>query len=163
LEGAPPEDLERLLSILEVEPLSEAWQIFCEKMTDKWDNCRNYGHPSNWVGDLRLKDWANNLFGQIMSSDLGRSIRSVQRRLQQYSGFSRKELEFYSKVEEVHRITTAEPDASPAEIAIESGFSDQSHMGRAIKRATGFSPMKLNQKIAVEEPFWCYRLLGERF
>ena len=87
----------------------------------------------------------------------------MQRRLLHGTGFSRKELEFYSKVEEAHRITTAEPDASPAEIAIESGFSDQSHMGRAIKRATGFSPMKLNRKIATEEPFWCYRLLGERF
>jgi hypothetical protein len=36
-------------------------------------------------------------------------------------------------------------------------------MGRAVKRATGFSPGQINRLIATEEPFWCYRLLGERF
>ena len=163
LDGTPPKDIEDLLSILEVEPLNDAWQAFCYQMTSKWNDCRNDSHLLNWVGVPRLKDWAYYLFGQIMSSDSGRSIRSVQRRLQQYSGFSRKELEFYSKVEEVHRIITAEPDASPAEIAIESGFSDQSHMGRAVKRATGFSPAHINRLIDTEEAFWCYRLMGDRF
>jgi len=57
----------------------------------------------------------------------------------------------------------AEPTATPAELAAEAGFADQSHLGRALKRATGFSPVSLNRKIATEEPFWCYRLLGERF
>jgi AraC-like DNA-binding protein len=66
-------------------------------------------------------------------------------------------------VEEVHRLVNADPTTKPAELAAEAGFSDQSHMGRALKRATGFAPVQLNEKIATEEAFWCYRLLGERF
>lgn len=163
LEGEPPEDIEDLLSIFTVEPLSEAWRVFCDKTTSRWNDCKNNNHQLNWFSALQLKDWAYHLFGQITNSDSGSSIRSVQRKLQQLNGFNRKELEFYAKMEEVHRIITVEPDASPAQIAIDSGFSDQSHMGRAIKRATGFSPIKLNQRISTEEPFWCYRLLGKRF
>ena len=46
---------------------------------------------------------------------------------------------------------------------VEGGFADQSHMGRAVRRATGFSPARLNRMIESEESFWCYRLLGQRF
>jgi AraC-like DNA-binding protein len=53
--------------------------------------------------------------------------------------------------------------ASAAGLTTEAAFSDQSHMGRAVRRATGFSPAHLNRVIATEEAFWCYRLLGERF
>lgn len=45
----------------------------------------------------------------------------------------------------------------------EAGFSDQSHVGRAVRRTTGFSPAKLNRLIQREEAFWCDRLLGEHF
>ena len=55
------------------------------------------------------------------------------------------------------------PDANPAQIALDAHFSDQSHMGRAVKRATGFSPAHLNTLTETNEAFWCYRLLGERF
>lgn len=163
LEGAPPEDIASILSILEAEPISDAWPAFCAEMARKWNDCSENRHLADWAGSSHLRDWTYYLLIQIMHSGPGRSMRSAQRRLQQWSGFNRKELEFYSKVEGVHRIITAKPDANPAEIAADAGFSDQSHMGRAIKRATGFSPTKLNQKIAIEEPFWCYRLLGERF
>ncbi len=50
-----------------------------------------------------------------------------------------------------------------SEIAIDAGYADQSHMGRAVRRATGFSPARLNRAIENEEAFWCYRLFGERF
>ena len=48
-------------------------------------------------------------------------------------------------------------------LAGDAGYSDQSHMGRAVRRATGFSPARLNRMIESEESFWCYRLLGQRF
>ena len=57
----------------------------------------------------------------------------------------------------------ADPSTPPVDLAVEAGFADQSHMGRDLKRATGFSPVQLNQRILQNEAFWCYRLLGERF
>jgi hypothetical protein len=40
-------------------------------------------------------------------------------------------------------------------------LSDQSHMGREIRRLTGLSPGKLNQLMATHETFWFYRLLDK--
>ena len=54
-------------------------------------------------------------------------------------------------------------DTDLASLATDAGYSDQSHMGRAVRGATGFSPAQLNRHIETEEAFWCYRLIGERF
>ena len=163
LKGEAPEDIQHILPILETQPIEVAWPKFCAEMALIWHHSKEGNQVSRWVGSDRVRDWTHHLFAQIAHSGPSRSIRTLQRRLQRWTGFTRKELEFYSKVEEVHRIITTEPAAHPVDIASDAGFSDQSHMGRAIKRATGFSPVSLNQKIAIEEPFWCYRLLGERF
>ena len=163
LDGAPPESLSTALEILETEPLETAWPGFWAKMSAIWMETQDRDHAAGWTGSDKLKDWTNHLIGKLVQTGSGRSLRSAQRHLQRWTGQSRQSLEFFTKVEEVHRLVAAEPTASPAELAVEAGFSDQSHLGRVLKRATGFSPVSLNQKIATEEPFWCYRLLGERF
>ncbi|WP_439655569.1 hypothetical protein [Sulfitobacter aquimarinus] len=83
--------------------------------------------------------------------------------MERWTGTNRQTLEFFAKVEEVHRLVTTEQATTPAELAVDAGFADQSPMGRALKRATGFSPVCLNRKITTEEPFWCYRVMGQRF
>ena len=100
---------------------------------------------------------------RIAQSATGRSMRTLERRLRQWTNKSRQELEHYAAIEQLHRLLVAEPDASLSALAVEADFSDQSHMGRSVKRVTGFSPAKLNKMIKEEEAFWCYRLLGERF
>ena len=93
----------------------------------------------------------------------GRSLRAAERRLRRWTGQSRQTVNLFSRIEEVHALAARDPDAAGAEIAAKAGFSDQSHMGRAVKRVTGFPPGHLNRRIAQDEAFWCYRLLGERF
>lgn len=90
-------------------------------------------------------------------------MRATERRLRRWSGQNQQSLEFYARFEKLHQLSVAEKGASLAEIAHDAGFSDQSHMGRTVRRATGYSPAKLNHLIETEEAFWCYRLLGERF
>ena len=46
-----------------------------------------------------------------------------------------------------------------ATLASEAGFSDQSHMGREIRRITGLSPGRFDKLLAHDEAFWFYRLL----
>lgn len=163
LDGTPPEALRRVLSQLEAEPTNCAWPEFWQAMSELWANRDASNQLADWAGSDRLKDWTIHLMGQLAKTGAGRSLRSAQRRLQSWTGHNRQTLEFFAKVEEVHRLVSEAPNNTPVDLAADAGFADQSHMGRALKRATGFSPMDLNQKIATEEPFWCYRLLGERF
>jgi hypothetical protein len=52
------------------------------------------------------------------------------------------------------------PLAAPEKYA---GYADQSHIGHAVRRGTGFSLAQLNRYINAKEALWCYRILGERF
>lgn len=83
--------------------------------------------------------------------------------MHRWTNTSKQTLDYYAAIENLHQRIVENPDHSLAELAADAQFSDQSHMGRSVKRATGFSPAKLNRMIETEESFWCYRLLGERF
>lgn len=93
----------------------------------------------------------------------GKTARAMQRRLKRWSGQSRRSLEFFAQIEEMHKLAIYQDTPKPAELALDAGYSDQSHMGRMLRKATGFSPVRLNERVQSEEAFWCYRLLGERF
>jgi len=162
-EGHPPECIQETLSLLQTGSLPQAWPAFWESMSLTWANHRNSTPISDWVGSPFIEDWTHQLFKKLAQSQKGRSLRAAQRRLQRWIGLNRTSLEFHKKLEEVHSLSVSQPSASAAEISIDAGFSDQSHMGRALKRATGFSTKDLNDKVMNEEAFWCYRLLGERF
>ena len=43
------------------------------------------------------------------------------------------------------------------QIALDNGFSDQSHFIRETRRITGFSPEVLRHGLIHEEAFWVYR------
>lgn len=163
LDGTPPEAMERVFSELEVASDASNWPAFWRDMSAIWHSSDDRDGLADWTGSDRIRDWTYHLTRQLVQTGAGRSLRSAQRRLQRWTGHTRQTLEFFAKVEDVHRLITKEPFAMPVEIAADAGFADQSHMGRALKRATGFSPLILNQKIAKEESFWCYRLLSERF
>lgn len=163
LDGTPPSAIISVISRLDAKPLRTAWPVFWKEMEAIWANRDHHDRRLDWVGSARLKDWTYHVSTQLAQTGPGRSLRSAQRRLRRWTGQSRQTLAFFAQVEEVHRLVNADPTTKPAELAAEAGFSDQSHMGRALKRATGFAPVQLNEKIATEEAFWCYRLLGERF
>ena len=111
----------------------------------------------------RLGDWARTLVARAALSGPGRSLRATERRLRRWTGQSRQSLAFFSSIENLHALATRDPGIAPAALAQDAGYADQSHMGRAVRRATGFSPARLNRLIESHPSFWCYRLLGERF
>lgn len=43
-------------------------------------------------------------------------------------------------------------------LADASGYADQSHLCREVRRVTGFSPEELYRRIQEDEGFWSYRL-----
>jgi AraC-like DNA-binding protein len=163
LDARPSEKLEHALSHLQIGPLDTAWPKVWRDIAQLRASRAGPQRTGDWTGSDKIKDWSYHLLGQLAQTSAGRSLRSAQRRLKQWTGLNMQTLEFFAKVEDVHRRIAQAPATSAADLAADAGFADQSHMGRALKRATGFSTIDLNRKIATEEAFWCYRLLGKRF
>ncbi len=161
--GAIPDVVGNALMV-ECVDISTYWAKVCSVLTPIWARTRQdqTGHAA-WAGSNRVADWARHVTTRAALSGTGRSLRSAERRLRRWTGQSRQTIEFFAKVEHLHRRTIQNPDVPLAQIAVDSDFADQSHMGRAVKRATGFTPNQFNKRVENEEPFWCYRLLGERF
>ena len=139
------------------------WNRICDALAHPWQLSRHQGGWTDWAGSDRLKDWTRHMASRMVLNGQGKSLRTIERRFRRWTGQSRQSLEFFAKIEELHRLRIEDPEAPLSHLASDARFSDQAHMGRALKRATGFSPAELNRKIADEEAFWCYRLMGERF
>jgi AraC-like DNA-binding protein len=142
--------------------VNAGWNRFCASLSPIWDAVRGTAilQPP---GASKLSDWSRALLVRAAMTGPGKSVRSIERRLKRWSGQSRRSLEFYAGMEDLHRLSSKAKDRSLAELALEAGFSDQSHMGRAVRRATGFSPDQLNRAVKTEQAFWYYRLSGEQF
>lgn len=158
--GTLPDAVCSAADAFEAEPEpGTGWQALCTTLDPAWRRLRSADN-STVTG---IADWTRSILARAAVSGPGQSIRSIERRLKRSSGQTRRTLEFFGTFDRLHAISRTTSDRPLAEIALEAGFSDQSHMGRAVRRATGFSPARLNRAIETEEPFWCYRLLGERF
>lgn len=112
---------------------------------------------------LSISDWSKSFAIAASRSGVGRSLRQVERRVRAWTGMTRRDLELHARLENTFTLAaqgakTGELD--PAQIAYQAGFSDQSHMGRNVKRHTGHSPLQLMQRIETDEAYWCYRLIA---
>lgn len=138
------------------------WERFCTAVSPL---CRPAADNRSLAqaGIARISGWSHALLARAALSGPGRSARSIERRVKRWTGQTRRSLDFYSTFEDLHRISARSDDNSLADLALQAGYADQSHMGRAVRRGTGFSPARLNQLITTKEAFWCYRLLGERY
>lgn len=142
-------------------PADAAWAQFCAALMA--ERAQSRPAAGGWSGGPWLSGWSRSLMHRAALAGPGRSLRAMERRIKRWSGQSGQTLAFHAAIDRLHQISLAEKDAPLAAIAVDAGFADQSHMGRAVRRATGFSPAKLNRMIETQEAFWCYRLLGERF
>lgn len=134
------------------------WAAFSTALEKTWAAERRA-----WPAVTSISDWVRGLMVRTLTSGRGKSLRSLERRLKRFSGQTKRALDFHASFDNLHRVFYQHPKSPLAEIAVEAGYSDQSHMGRAVRRATGFSPAHLNRMIDTDEAFWCYRVLGQRF
>lgn len=142
---------------------TQSWTNFTNTIAPIWQDARGIDGLADWAGSQSLADWSRSIVNRAALAGPGRSLRAFERRVRRWTHQSRQSLKFYSDMDNLHRISTLHAGAPLAGLASDAGYSDQSHMGRAVRRATGFSPADLNHRIQTSEPFWCYRLLGERF
>jgi AraC-like DNA-binding protein len=123
----------------------------------RWQACRERGQ----VNTPRYYDWMHGLATRAALSGVGKSTRQLERRIKQWSGQSLQRLRGFARAETSFfemRDATDRETFNWAEIAFNTGFSDQAHMCREIKRITGFSPDEVRRSIATKESFWIYRL-----
>jgi AraC-like DNA-binding protein len=122
--------------------------------------------PSETMPVRWIKDWSRSLVLRASLTDLGRSARQIARRVKSWTGVSQRDLrglghteQLYAKLHEAIQ----KGDVDWAELAAASGFADQAHMTRQIRRHTGLPPEQLRQSARSDEAFWGYRLLGQYF
>ena len=113
----------------------------------------------------RITDWVTALAPRLAFSAPGTRIRQWQRQVKQWTGQSHRELERFARQERVMMahaaLQSAPTPAGLAAIAADAGYADQSHMGRDVRRVTGFTPGSLQAWMKEHEAFWLYRLLME--
>lgn len=150
------------------------WQAMCEAvqlapddasrlglleafLLPRWQACRP-GHSPLFD---RYADWIAHLAQRAAMSGPGRSVRQMERRIKRWSGLPMRELRGLSRSEQsffAAATAQAEGRVDWSQLALDAGYSDQSHLCRVSRRVTGFSPERLSVGIQNEEPFWSYRL-----
>jgi len=139
---------------------TEAFERFQDGLDPMWRSTRpKMGAPSLW-----LHDWSHHLLRKAATTGVGRSLRQIERRMRTWTGQSGRDLASLGRLEVAFAAVTpnlADDREDWSQLAVASGFSDQSHFVREVRRSTGFSPAKLRQRIKVEPAFWYYRLIGE--
>lgn len=139
----------------------ERFAGFQEGLSPLWRKAR----PASGFTGAWVSDWTRSLAMRAATSGFGRSVRQTERRIKAWTGQPMRDLQAYGRSEMLYSLVLEgwrRGDINYAEAAAGAGYSDQSHMGRDIRRQTGFSPAQLRRLIETEEAFWIYRLFGER-
>jgi AraC-like DNA-binding protein len=149
-DAARREGVERSFSVLE------------DKIEVMWAGT----HPPGIRSMRWIKDWSRSLVLRAALTDLGRSTRQIARRVKSWTGVSQRDLQGLGHTEQLYaklHDAIQKGDVDWAGLAAASGFADQAHMIRQMRRHTGFTPEQLRQSTRNDEAFWGYRLLGEYF
>jgi AraC-like DNA-binding protein len=115
----------------------------------------------------RQRFWVEGLALQAATSGVGKSLRQVERRIKDWAGLPLRDLRRLARAEDSFLETRDTILLSPgkhapnwAEIAAESGYSDQSHLCRETRRVSGLTPNELKRAVQEDESFWAYRIFN---
>lgn len=111
-----------------------------------------------------LRAWVLSMAVRAAFTRPGASLRGAQRWFKDWTGQSHRDLQLYVRTERAMAGAAVAAGQLPpdlATLAADAGYADQSHLGREVRRVTGWSPGRLGELMKTEEPFWFYRLLGE--
>ena len=107
---------------------------------------------------FRYEDWVNSLGLRLYQSGVGRSIRQFERRVKKNTGLPIRELKNIARAEKLFFNAREGRELNWSDVSHESGYSDQPHMSRSVRKASGFSPARLRKLVNSEEAFWPYRI-----
>ncbi len=132
-------------------------QILETFLLARWEACRDQ-MPQPVP---RLHDWLVDLGTRAALTGVGKSTRQLERRMKRWTGQSLQRLRGIARAETAFfeaRDASETDMLTWAEVAFNTGFSDQAHMCREVRRITGYSPEEFKQAMATQESFWLSRL-----
>lgn len=112
-------------------------------------------------GAATVHHWLTGLMMKVAATQAGTGLRQVQRQFKRRAGQSQRELKLYVRAERAFALVQQQENPVWSEVALQAGYSDQSHFGREVKRVSGFAPAQFAHAMKTDEAFWMYRLLGE--
>ena len=164
-EGVLPQPMLELcrdfLDVVRREGAEKGLSVLEDRIESLWAGTRPGTRPMTWV-----REWTRSLALRATRTGLGRSTRQVARRVKSWTGVSRRDLQGLGHTEQLYaklHEAIQNGDVDWAGLAAASGFADQAHMIRQMRRHTGFTPEQLRQSAREDEAFWGYRLLGQYF
>lgn len=159
----PPTLLTACKRLFEAGDVDLGVQRFFEDLLPIWqqraqDLPEHKGPSSEW--GQNLAPWMHALAMRAVATGWGRSLRQSERRIKQWTGWSLRKLQGSVRGEAVFFAVMQamqEDRLDWTQIALDNGFSDQSHFIRETRRITGFAPEALLQGLIHDEAFWLYR------
>lgn len=161
-----------LVDVAEVLPVP--WQRFCKHVSAAHNDDERIrrieaflsplwraARPARALGANRYSDWVQGLALRAATSHVGRGVRQIERRIRLWAGMPMRELRGFGRAERMFFAAMAIADGQKpkwSELAVETGYSDQSHLCRESRRITGCTPEELLHRIASDEGFWPYRI-----
>lgn len=79
------------------------------------------------------------------------TVRTLERKFKQSSGHTVKDVSGLMRFEQVRNTLWLHPDSNLAELAIESGYTDQAHLSKEFKKYSGTTPAKFAKKAKTEQ------------
>lgn len=165
-EVLPPDWLAMAESVRQAACDAARWALIEAFLRPRWQTLQ--AHQA-WAEPVtgrppRYREWAEALALRAAQSATGRSVRQWERRVRRWAGLPMREIRSISRAEQAFFAATQAQAVGPqvnwAEVALDGGYADQSHLCRETRRITGFSPEELRRRVNTEESFWLYRLWG---
>ena len=128
-----------------------------EFLVKRWTASKD---PHHKIGPS-FQDWVIRLEKFATSTQSGRSQRQIERLVKRWTGQNLRGLQGVARAEQAFFYAfqgLLRGDLSWREVALQSGFSDQSHLCRETRKFSGFSPDEIKNGMLNEEAFWIYRL-----
>lgn len=144
------------------EGLARSFPVLEDGIETLWTNVR----PMEAKSAKWIEDWRKGVVERAQQAGSGRSSRQIARRIKSWTGVNERDLQGLGHTEQLYaklHAAVEEGDVDWAGLAAASGFADQAHMIRQMRRHTGLTPERLRQSTASDEAFWGYRLLGQYF
>lgn len=128
-----------------------------EFLMQRWMQCKN--KPQR-IG-ATFQDWIHFLEKQMASQSQHISQRQVERWIKRWTGQNLRGLQGVARAEQAFFYAfkgLLRGELNWRDVALQSGYSDQSHLCRETRRFSGFSPDELKNGMLQQESFWIYRL-----
>lgn len=108
-----------------------------------------------------LTDWISHFALKCVTSAPGKSLRQLERRVKQWTGQTKRQLQRMVRSENSFlqaRALHERGNLSWSAFAAEKGFSDQSHLCREFRKLTGLQPSTLMGCLDTDERLWIYKV-----